>query len=317
MRVDINLLGGFSVVVDGRPVAAHAWTRRNAAALVKLLALRPGRRLPREQVIDLLWPDLLLDQAAPRLHKAAHYARAALGIQTAVVLSGDAVALLPDARVVVDVELFDKAASDYGSGGDPSSAEKAIELYTGDLLPDDLYEPWADGERERLRICYLGLLRSTGRWADLLAAEPLDEEAHLRVVHQYVEDGNRGQALRHLDSMAQLWRDELGAEPGAAAQALRAQVQAMVPFDPARVIPNRDATRLPRPATPTIGRADDMSRVLAMLDRHRLVTLLGVGGVGKTRLAAEVAYRYAEDDVPTGLLRRPHEGAATRLWFRS
>ena len=79
MRVDINLLGGFSVVVDGRPVAAQAWTRRSAAALVKLLALRPGRRLPREQVMDLLWPDLLLDQAAPRLHKAAHYARVGPG----------------------------------------------------------------------------------------------------------------------------------------------------------------------------------------------------------------------------------------------
>ena len=164
MRVDINLLGGFSVVVDGRPVVAQAWTRRSAAALVKLLALRPGRRLPREQVMDLLWPDLLLDQAAPRLHKAAHYARTALGIQTAVVLSGDAVALLPDERVVVDVELFDEA-----------SAERAIELYAGDLLPDDLYEPWAEAERERLRTRYLGLLRATGRWADLLAAEPLDE----------------------------------------------------------------------------------------------------------------------------------------------
>ena len=79
MRVDINLLGGFSVAVDGRPVAAQAWTRRSAASLVKLLALRPGRRLPREQVTDLLWPDLLLDQAAPRLHKAAHYARVCPG----------------------------------------------------------------------------------------------------------------------------------------------------------------------------------------------------------------------------------------------
>src|SRR6476661_3072490 len=124
MRVEINLLGGFSVVVDGRHVAAHAWTRRNAATLVKLLALSPGRRLPREQVMDLLWPDLLLDRAAPRLHKSAYYARAALGIQTAVVLSGDAVVLLPDAQVVVDVELFDRAAGVHGSGGDPSSAEQ-------------------------------------------------------------------------------------------------------------------------------------------------------------------------------------------------
>ena len=284
MRVDINLLGGFSVVVDGRPVVAQAWTRRSAATLVKLLALRPGRRLPREQVMDLLWPDLLLDQAAPRLHKAAHYARVALGIPTAVVLSGDAVALLPDERVVVDVELFDEA----------TVAEKAIELYAGDLLPEDLYEPWAEAERERLRMRYLGLLRAAGRWADLLAAEPLDEEAHLRVVHEYLEDGNRGQALRHLESMAQLWRDELGAEPGAAAQALRAQVEAMSAFDPARGIPNCSETCVPRPATQTVGRDHDIDRVLGMLDRHRLVTLLGIGGVGKTRLAAEVAHRYVE-----------------------
>jgi predicted ATPase/DNA-binding SARP family transcriptional activator len=294
MRVDINLLGGFSVVVDGRPVAAQAWTRSSAATLVKLLALRPGRRLPREQVMDLLWPDLLLDQAAPRLHKAAHYARMTLGIPTAVVLSGDAVALLPDERVVVDVEVFDEAASAQLPGGDASAAEKAIELYAGDLLPEDLYEPWAGAERERLRTRYLGLLRATGRWADLLTAEPLDEEAHLRVVHQYVEDGNRGQALRHLDSMAQLWRDELGAEPGAAAQALRAQAEAMSAYDPARGIPNCIETCVPRPATQTVGRDHDIARVLSMLDRHRLVTLLGIGGVGKTRLAAEVAHRYVE-----------------------
>ena len=42
MHVDISLLGGFAVVVDGRAVAAHAWTRRSAATLVKVLALRPG-----------------------------------------------------------------------------------------------------------------------------------------------------------------------------------------------------------------------------------------------------------------------------------
>ena len=85
MHVDISLLGGFAVVVDGRAVAAHAWTRRSAATLVKVLALRPGRQLPREQLVDLLWPDLLLEQAAPRLHKAAHYARAAVGVPSAVV----------------------------------------------------------------------------------------------------------------------------------------------------------------------------------------------------------------------------------------
>ena len=288
MRVDVTLLDGFSVVVDGRRVDERAWARRNAAALVKVLALRPGRRLPREQLIDLLWPDLLLDQAAPRLHKAAHQARTALGVPGGVVLAGDTVTLLPDAQVVVDAERFDAAASD------PALAEEAIGLYRGDLLPDDLYEPWADAERQRLRTCYLGLLRATGRWHDLVTAEPLDEEAHLRLVQQYVDDGDRGQALRHLDSMARLWREHLGVEPGAEARTLRAHVEAMSPVAGARLVPNRRATAVPRPPTRTVGRDRDVSRVLELLDGHSLVTLLGIGGVGKTRLAAEVAHRFVE-----------------------
>ncbi len=72
-------MGTFEVVLDGRPVATDAWPRRQAASLVKLLALSPGRQRHREQVIDLLWPDLIVADAAPRLHKLAHYARLALG----------------------------------------------------------------------------------------------------------------------------------------------------------------------------------------------------------------------------------------------
>ncbi|NPD05623.1 AAA family ATPase [Nocardioides sp. zg-1308] len=286
MHVDISLLGGFAVVVDGRAVAANAWGRRSAATLVKVLALRPGRQLPRERLVDLLWPDLLLEQAAPRLHKAAHYARTAVGIPSAVVLAGDVVALLPGAEVTVDVERFDRAA------GDPSSVGDAIDLYRGDLLPEDLYEPWADAERQRLRVCYLQLLRAAGRWAELLVAEPLDEEAHLRLVQQHVESGDRGQALRQLDAMARLWRDELGAEPGPAARALHARAQAMPPVEPSALAPGSGSTRVPRPATPTVGREDDVAAVVSLLEDHRLVTLLGVGGVGKTRLAAEVAHAY-------------------------
>src|SRR5690348_3456067 len=100
MAVDVHLLGGFDVVIDGVPVPSQPWRRQATAALVKVLALAAGHRLRREQLIDLLWPDLLVEQAAPRLHKAAHYARSALGPES-VVLTGDSVALFPDAEVVV------------------------------------------------------------------------------------------------------------------------------------------------------------------------------------------------------------------------
>ena len=54
MGIDIELLGGFAVRLDGADVAADGWRRRQAALLVKRLALAPGRRLHREQLIDAL-----------------------------------------------------------------------------------------------------------------------------------------------------------------------------------------------------------------------------------------------------------------------
>ena len=127
MRVDIDLLGSFSVAVDGRAVPEQAWRRRTAASLVKLLSLQPAGRLPREQLVDALWPDLLLEQAAPRLHKAAHYARTAMDSPRGVVLSEDAVSLFPEAQVVVDVQAFERAADDFETSGDPAYGVQAAD----------------------------------------------------------------------------------------------------------------------------------------------------------------------------------------------
>src|SRR5690242_281692 len=111
MNVQIDLLGGFAVRVDGRSIPATEWRRRQAASLVKLLALAPRGTLHREQVIDALWPDTAIDDAGPRLHKAAHFARRVLGDSGALVLSGDTVSLFPNANVVVDVAEFERDAT--------------------------------------------------------------------------------------------------------------------------------------------------------------------------------------------------------------
>ena len=58
LGLEVDLLGGFAVRVDGRSVPATAFARRRARTLLKLLALQPGYRLHRDQVLDLLWPDL-------------------------------------------------------------------------------------------------------------------------------------------------------------------------------------------------------------------------------------------------------------------
>ena len=84
MNAEIDLLGGFAVRIDGRPIPPTEWRRRQAASLVKLLALAPRRTLHREQVIDALWPGAAIDDAGPRLHKAAHFARRLLGDSSAL-----------------------------------------------------------------------------------------------------------------------------------------------------------------------------------------------------------------------------------------
>ena len=169
-RVEIALLGRFEVMIDGQPVASRNWARRHAATLVKVLALTPGRRLHREQVVDMVWPGESLDVAAPKLHKAAHYARRATGQADAVVLRDDTVQLFPDAEVTVDAVEFDELSRRAIAAGDVELARRALDLYRGELCPQDRYEEWAEVRREPLRLRHLDLLRLNGRWEELVDA---------------------------------------------------------------------------------------------------------------------------------------------------
>jgi predicted ATPase/DNA-binding SARP family transcriptional activator len=293
MQVDVRLLGGFEVAVDGEQVPVDAWRRRAAASLVKLLALQPGRRMLREQVMDALWPGLLVDEATPRLHKAAHYARAALGVRDAVVLRGDLVCLMPGAEVRLDVDAFDRAAAAAGAD-DPAAAERALGHYGGDLLPEDLYESWTEEARETRRLRHHELLRQAGRWEELLEADPVDEEAHLRIMRERLERRDRRAVLRQFERLEKALDEELGVSAGEAAHALREEALAL-PVEDATARPSgRRATPVPLPPTRTIGREVDIAQVLELLERSRIVTLLGPGGVGKTRLAVESALRHSE-----------------------
>ena len=281
-QVHISLLGGFDVTVDDRQVPAGGWRRRSAAGLVKLLALQPGHRLVRDQVLDALWPDLSPDDAASRLHVAAHHARAALGSRDGVVLADGLVSLFPDAELFVDVDVFDRAAGAARADGDPDAAGAASALYGGTLLPEDLYEPWTEEPRERLRLRQLELLRAAGRYDELVAADPLDEDAQLALVRDHVHKGRRQSALRALDRMEELFRRELGVEPGPTAAALRRSAEAL-PVGSAAHPP------LPGPRHRLIGRATDLAAVSDLLATHRVVTITGPGGAGKSTLALAVA----------------------------
>jgi DNA-binding SARP family transcriptional activator/pimeloyl-ACP methyl ester carboxylesterase len=200
------------------------WRRRPAASLVKLLALAPDRRLHREQVIDALWPDVAVADAAPRLHKAAHFARRALG-PDAVVSTSDSVQLLPGHAVTVDVADFETAAASALDAG--AGIDAALVRYGGELLPDDRYESWIDERRQHLAHLHRQLLRAAGRWSELLAADPTDEAAHVALIAAHVGRRDRAAALAQFDRLAAILDTELGVRPGPDAVGARAAALAL------------------------------------------------------------------------------------------
>ena len=311
----VTLLGGFTVAVSGWPVGQREWQRRHAAALVKILALAPGLRLHREQVIDMLWPDLTLEEAAPRLHKAAHYARRAMASPGSVVLSGDTVQLFPEGHVQIDATTFQKEAEAALAAGDELAAGKAADRYHGDLLPMDPYESWAEDTRARLRILYLKVLRLAGRWERLVTVDPADEEAHLTIIKTLIGQGDRRAALRQYERLERALRQELGVAPSPAAHRIRQQLLGSQGISGAaspatRVVgaptvapksgqlpaDRRDAPAVPDSTPDLVARLPERQRLDELLDqvaagRGRTVFVSGPAGVGKTALLAWLEQR--------------------------
>ena len=220
------MLGRFRAELAAVPVPEDAWRGGRAKAVVKVLALAPDHCLHREQVMDALWPDLAPEAAGANLRKAVHYARRATSPRS--VLSHGEV-LVADAWV--DVDAFEAAA-------DVGDVPAALELYTGELLPEDRFAPWAEERRRRLQERCAQLLQARaselaadgepGSAAELLeraiGLDPLDERAVGKLMRCYAAAGRRHLALaRYGELQARLVAD-LGVSPGPDLQRLRAQL---------------------------------------------------------------------------------------------
>ncbi|GAA4699389.1 transcriptional activator [Phytohabitans rumicis] len=266
------------MALDGRPVPDAAWTRRQAAALIKILALAPRRQLHREQVIDALWPDVHVDDAGPRLHKAAHFARRVLGPDS-VVLRSSSVLLCPDVPVGVDALRFQELAASALDAGDATAAAKAADAYAGPLLPADRYESWASEPRDRLQLLYLRVLRQAGRWADLVEIDSTDVEAHLALMREHAARGDRRAALRQFERMDRALQRELGVGPSDEAVALR---DSLLDAEPDLTAPAAAGALVGHAAAAA---ALEAAMELAAAGRGRAVFLSGAAGMGKSAVA--------------------------------
>jgi DNA-binding SARP family transcriptional activator len=238
--MSVQLLGGFHVTVQGRPVDDGLWRRRKPAAVLKILALEAGHRMHRERLEDLLWPDLDPVAAAANLRKAVHLARRALGQEGPDLLASDAdMVWLPRDGVHVDVDVFRDSIGRARRGVDVAEYRRAVGIYAGELLPEDRYEDWAATAREELRGEYVsvleelaGLLGSRGELDTAIdaarmavAAAGLREDLSVMLMRLLALAGRRAEALRVFEQMRCRLADELGVEPGAAAQLMFEEVR--------------------------------------------------------------------------------------------
>ncbi len=327
-RLEIRLLGGFEVRVDGRLVPSAVWRQRRAAAIVKLLALEPTRARHREQLLDILWPDLDPDSAANNLRVALHHAR--LGLERAgapagvfLLREGDLVVLGPRNQTIVDVETFADEARRAWQSTDPAVATRAAALYTGNLLPEDPYEDWAASRREGLHASFLTLLtrlaelhesrgevtRAITVREQILQVDPLDESAFLALMRLHMHMGNREVALGHYARLQSTLERELGTTPNSETQQFAAAIRQgrVTPALARQTSPQPPSTpdpappsRLPGSAGALIGRDRELAELARLLEVARLVTLTGAGGIGKTRLAVEAA-RARSAHYPDGI----------------
>jgi predicted ATPase/DNA-binding SARP family transcriptional activator len=309
----IELLGGFEVSEGDRTVPHGAWRLRKARTLVKLLALEPAHRLHRDQLADQLWPNLDPDAARNNLHQAMYAARKALstvGVDGAAALSlrDDLVVLGPDGHVVTDLEEFQAAVDQASASRDGTALAAALAHWSGDVLPEDAFEPWAQRHADRIgewrttlvmRLVDEALVERDASTAvalltPVVAANPMHEPAHRAMMQALAGAGRRAEALVLFEQLRTLLQQELAAEPEPATRQLYRELLADGGRDagstPLHNLPR--ATNLPVPVTELVGRRRELEETARILTGTRMLTLTGPGGAGKTTLAVELARQH-------------------------
>jgi predicted ATPase/DNA-binding SARP family transcriptional activator len=308
----IHLFGPLRVLINAEPMPPVRG--RSVEWLLALLALRHGRVVDRSWLAGTLWPDSEEEQARRNLRDALMHLRKALGSEGGRIQSPtrDTLTLVLDGAEV-DVLAFDNALKE----GEEASLQSAIALYTGPLL-EGCYEEWVAQEREgRTQACLTALERLAEA-----AEQRLDYAEELRLLRRAegmdaLSDTIQRALMRTLsasgDAPAALFvyrdyrlrlREAMNVEPDPETARLYQQIRQQARLAAQRTdAPKPEAqpslatspaassspSALPHPLTSLIGREQETREVAGALSNSRLVTLVGGGGVGKTRLAIEVA----------------------------
>lgn len=253
--LDIRALGALSVLVGERRLPHGSWRSARALRLFQFLLVSRFRWVPRDVVLDTLWPEAEPEKAVNSLRQAIHVLRKTLepGLKKAlysqyVRFRNEACRLDPGEGYFYDVEEFEsafqKAEALWGAGKQRRAEpllRKAVGLCRGDFLAESLYEDFTAPEREHLRDRLLRaigrlltLCESSRRWEEAvplcrrgLAQDPFSEDFYRHLVHAQLQLGNRREALAGYHRYEEMMVGEMGLLPSARMKALADKVVAL------------------------------------------------------------------------------------------
>lgn len=282
--VKIGLFGTMSVLIDGEPMPKVR--SRKAKWLLAILALRDGKPISRSCVAGMLWPDADAATALTNLRAVISDLRQALRGQAGRLLTPDRRTLAFD---------FSDAAIDLASYNVAllkGNLEEAVALYSAPLL-QDCDEEWIGPERGAREQECLAALRELAKraepgkaveWAQrAVVVAPWQDGARRDLMSAYVRAGDHTAAVTAYRDFARAVRAETGRVPDAQTTELYNRIRSGQH--------SVEAGEAPKPLVTSsfIGREDERIELADEIRSRRLVTLSGEGGIGKTRLAQEVA----------------------------
>jgi predicted ATPase/DNA-binding SARP family transcriptional activator len=309
----ISTLGGLSITLGNKPFTQ--FVSRKAEALLVYLACQPNEHL-REVLAVFFWGDLAQDQAMSNFRVALSNLNK--HFEPYLLINRHTVQMSLEGGCQVDINEIRNELSTverYLTRGEvipqPVSQRfgEALDLYRGDFLAGfhvrdcKSFEDWKLLEQEHIQTRVSEVLHPLVRYyldqrqyasgiryaQRLVSIDPLSEQAHLQLMQMFLQSEQRNQALAQYETYRSILKTELGVEPSESIKDLYLEIQRgrTVPQSP----PIKRVVNLPILSDPFIGRKIELAEIGASLmhPHCRLLTLLGLGGAGKTRLAIEAA----------------------------
>jgi DNA-binding SARP family transcriptional activator len=333
----VQLLGGFRIILDEQDISISFPER--VRLLFAFLLLNFDSPLSRKQIAFTFWPDSTESQARTNLRNLLHYLRNSLPEADIFEIDTLNIRLRGNAPIELDVQCFNKAISSAESCQNDqeriSHLQQAVNYYRGELLPD-LYEDWLLKQREELQQSFVNALLQLGALLEhnrqyqeaiqvmnrLIRSDPLNELAYQRSMRIHALNNDRTGALKVYHACSTMLMQELDIDPSQDTQAYYEQILQLkdsIAIDTKKEY-SLDSKKM-------VGRKREWGQLrkawqATIQGKPGALVILGEAGVGKTRLATELAQWTRRQGIHTAFAQcYPGEGelpyAPVVTWLRT